>query len=41
MEIRFKDLSFPLKTAIVFTYFVMGIYLGFFIVGFIIGSMGV
>ena len=41
MEIRFKDLSLPIKIAIVFTYFVMGIYLGFFIAGFIIGFSGV
>jgi len=41
MEIKFKDLSFPLKTAIVFSWFLLCLYVLLFIVGFIIGFAGV
>ena len=36
-KIQFKDLSFPLKTAVVISYIIAGFWGFSFIVGFIIG----
>ena len=38
--IKFNELSLPLKTAVVFSYIVMGFYFLAFLVGFILGVIG-
>jgi len=38
-RVTFNDLSVPLKIAIVFSYFVLGVYIGFFLVGFMYGMV--
>jgi len=39
-KIRFRDLSFPVQFAIIFSYFLFGLFVGSYFVGFIIGFNG-
>jgi len=38
-NVKFKDLSWPLKTLVVIGWILVGLYATLFLVGFIIGSL--
>jgi len=40
-QIRFRDLSVPLKIAIIGAYIIMGLYVLLFLIGFAAGILGV
>jgi hypothetical protein len=40
MEVKFKDLSIPLKIVVIFAWIVMGFYAAFFVAGLVAGILG-